>query len=277
VHNAPRGAATPSELDIAPSTLSLEDVSARYPGADCDAVAGASLCVRSGEIVHLLGANGAGKSTLLRLAAGILAPASGRVRLCGEDMDRISARARARMVAFVGQAEPVPAGFRVREVVAMGRAPHQGAWMRETAADTAAIDSAMVAGELEHLAERKVDALSGGERRRVAIARALAQRPRALLLDEPAASLDLRHSLALHMGLARIAEQQQIACLVTMHDLDAASRFAARVALMHRGRVVAFDAPDEVMTPERIREVYGVEVDIAIHSPSGARTFIALT
>ncbi len=184
----------PRALDRSPeaSDLELDRVSVRYPGAPSPALSEVSLRIQGGELAALLGANGAGKSTLLRVAAGLVAPSSGTARIGGKDARRTSRQAVARLVAFVPQSESVPAGFRVRDVVAMGRAPHQGVWMRETAQDREAIADALDRCDLVALRGRAVETLSGGEQRRVAIARALAQRPRVFLLDEPAAFLDVR-------------------------------------------------------------------------------------
>jgi iron complex transport system ATP-binding protein len=232
--------------------------------------------VTSGEVVVLVGANGAGKSTLLRVAAGLLTPSSGTVRIAGADVRTLSRRATARSVAFVAQSESVPGGFRVREVVAMGRAPHQGGWMTESASDRAAIDDAVARAELEPLADRRIETLSGGEQRRVAVARALAQRPSLLLLDEPAANLDVRHRLELHDALARIAAHDGIACVVATHDLDAAARYASRVVLLRKGQITAEGSPDQVLTPASLRTTLDVEVDVGIHGPSGSRYFVPL-
>ena len=154
--------------------------------------------VRAGEVAALLGANGAGKSTLLRVAAGLLAPTTGTVaHRRPRRRRRRAARSSRGGSRSCRRARRSRSGFRVREVVAMGRAPHQGMWMRESAEDRAAVDDAMARCDLATFAERPVETLSGGEQRRVAIARALAQKPRVLLLDEPAAFLDVRHRLEL--------------------------------------------------------------------------------
>jgi iron complex transport system ATP-binding protein len=233
-----------------------------------------SLRVKPGEVAVLLGANGSGKSTLLRVAAGIIAPSEGQVRALGRDVRGLDRRLLARLVAFVPQSEAVALGFRVREVVAMGRAPHQGGWMREREDDRVAIDEAIARCDLAAHVARRVEELSAGEQRRVALARALAQRPRVLLLDEPAAFLDVRHRLELHDLLAEIAVRDAVACVVAMHELDAAAHLASHVLLLREGRVVAAGAPDEVMTPGRLRETFDADVDVSVHPPSGRRYFV---
>jgi iron complex transport system ATP-binding protein len=259
----------PTDADLA-----FERVSVHYPGAPTPALSDVSLRVRGGDVAALLGANGAGKSTLLRVAAGILSPTSGTARVGGSDVATKRRQELAREMAFVPQTEAIAWGFRVRDVVAMGRAPHQGVWMQESAVDRAAIDDALDRCDLASLAERRMETLSGGEQRRVSIARALAQRPRVLLLDEPAAFLDVRHRLGLYRLLADAAARDRIACVVAMHDLDAAARFASNAILMREGRILAAGTPDEVMTPARLEAALDAEVAVGVHAASGERYFL---
>ena len=268
--------AAESAAGPAPPSVGLDHVSVRYPGAPTQALADVTLRVRPGEVAALLGANGAGKSTLLRVAAGLIAPTAGRASIGTDDVRHASRRALARVVAFVPQTEAVAFGFSVRDVVAMGRAPHQGGWMRESRADRAAIEDAMGRFALANLADRPMETLSGGEQRRVAMARAIAQRPRVLLLDEPAAFLDIRHRLAFYALLAEAASSEGIACIVAMHDLDAAARFASTAVLMRAGRILASGAPDDVMTSDRLRAALDARVVVGVHAPSGQRYFLPI-
>ena len=253
----------------------VAEASARYREGGALALEQVSLVARAGEVTALLGANGAGKSTLLRLVAGLLGPCGGRVSVGGQDVATLDRRALARAVALVPQSERVAEGFRVRDVVAMGRAPHQDGWMTPSSQDRAAVDEALGRCDLGGVADRNVETLSGGEQRRVSVARALAQKARVLALDEPAAFLDIRHRLELHELLTEVAARDGIACLMAMHDLDAAARIATQVVLMRSGRVVAAGSPGDVMTPPRLAETFDAEVDVGVHS-SGARTFFAV-
>ena len=257
--------------------LCLEHVSARYPHASYPALEHVSLRLGCGQVAALLGPNGSGKSTLLRVAAGLLAPLAGHVQVMGRDVREFDRRELARVVAFVPQTSGVALGFRVREVVAMGRAPHQDGWMREREEDRAVIEGALATCDLARLAHRRVEELSGGEQRRVALARALAQRPRLLLLDEPAAFLDARHRLGLHELLAQVASVDGLACVVAMHELDAATQVATHAVLLREGRVVDAGAPDDVMTPERLRQTFDVEVDVSVHAPTGRKQFFVVS
>jgi len=217
-----------------------------------------SLRADPGELVAILGPNGAGKSTILRVATGLIPCDSGAVRIgtpgVEGEVKSLSPTAIARSIAVVSQETEVAYGFSVREVVAMGRAPHQAGWMRMTDADEAATDAALLECDLADLASRNARELSGGERKRVAIARALCQQTPILLLDEPTASLDVRHSLML-FDLLEKRTKQGLSCVAALHDLNFAAR-ASRVVLLKNGRVIASGPPREVMTEARLEETF---------------------
>jgi len=230
-------------------------------------------------MVCVLGPNGAGKTTLVRVASGLLAPYRGEVRLLGEPLVRGSraevARV-ARSLAVVEQTQEIAGSFTVREVVAMGRAPHQGTWMRPTERDQGAIKDALERCDLLDLATRPAHALSGGEQKRVAIARALAQEPKVMLLDEPGAFLDVRHQLDLYELLASEVKDRELACLVVMHDLNVAAQFADRIVLMKAGRVVAAGTVDEVMTWKTLKETFDADLYCGVNDLTGARFFLPM-
>jgi iron complex transport system ATP-binding protein len=250
--------------------LELVGVGASY------GIRGVTLSADEGELISVIGPNGAGKTTLLRLLAGTLDPAEGEARLLGVPLARMTRQAIAQKVAVVAQAESVAFGFTVREVVAMGRAPHQGGWMRPDGKDEEIIERTLRRCDLAHLAHRPADQLSGGEQKRVAIARALAQEPRALLLDEPGAFLDPRHQVELYELLADLASSSKIACVVVMHDLNAAAQYATRVALVHEGGLTAVGSVEEVMTYTRLREIFGVDFYVGVNELTGARYFLPM-
>ncbi len=223
------------------------------------ALEGVSFVARGGEFVGLLGPNGAGKSTLIRLVAGLLAPDHGSVRLVGLDPAAAPRRTVAQVCALVPQEPRVAWPFTVREAVMMGRAPRQGLLAVPSRLDHGAVRGALEACDLVHLADRRLDALSGGERRRVFFARALAQEPRVLLLDEPTAFLDLGHQVAV-MEMARVAARGGLCVVAVLHDLNLAADACDRLVVLSRGRVVAEGTPAEVLTAERVSEVWGVPV-----------------
>jgi iron complex transport system ATP-binding protein len=247
--------------------VDVRGVSFAYGGAP--ALADVSLSARAGEFVGLLGPNGAGKSTLVRLVAGLLAPAAGTVRLEGLDPFRAPRRTVARVCALVPQEPRVAWPFTVREAVMMGRAPRQGLLAVASRFDRGAVDGALAACDLVHLADRRLDALSGGERRRVFFARALAQEPRVLLLDEPTAFLDLGHQVAA-MHMARVAARGGLCVVAVLHDLNLAAAACDRLVVLSGGRVVAEGPPADVLTGERVREVWGVPVWRGENGATGA-------
>jgi iron complex transport system ATP-binding protein len=239
--------------------LHAADVVVRLGGALV--VDGAALDLRAGELTVLVGPNGAGKTTLMRALAGLL-PAEGRIEIDGKPLTSLTARERARHIAYLPQGHVFHWPMPVAAVVALGRHAYGDAFSPLTDADRSAIARALTATASDSFAARPVTTLSGGERARVALARALASEAPVLLADEPTVSLDPRHQLVVMELLARAA-QDGGAILAIVHDLALAARFAHRIVVMDRGRLVAEGAPRAVLTPERIATVFGVEAVMA--------------
>jgi iron complex transport system ATP-binding protein len=231
---------------------------------------GLDLALVRGELVALLGTNGSGKTTLLRTFAGTLAPDHGTVLFEGISVRDWRRQELAQRVAVLPQQLELPLGFRVAELVAMGRAPHARRLFASTAEDERAIARALLDADVADLADRPAEELSGGERQRVLVAMALAQEPDLLLLDEPTLHLDLAHQVALLGAIRRLRDQRGLTVLAVLHDLNLAAAFAPRVAILDEGRVVADGPPAEVLTPDLVRRVFGVRVDEA-RTPDGRR------
>ena len=230
---------------------------------------GVSLSVDNGQVVALVCPNGAGKSTLIRVLSGVVPAREGQAHLNGVDLLRLPLAERARRVAVVPQMIKLPDAFTVGELVLMGRTPHLPLWGGESQKDCEIAWQAMRRTQVENLASRRVGELSGGEQQRVVIARALAQEPQVLLLDEPTAHLDLKHQVAVLELVRALAHEQDLAVLLTLHDLNQAAQYADRVALLEQGQVVAEGLAHEVFTAERLSAVYGVGVTIAVHPMKG--------
>jgi len=254
------GATVVDALDVAVAS----DLAFGYPltgGRRREVLRGVDLALRPGELVALVGVNGSGKTTLLRLLSGVLAPTDGELDLFGRPVAAWSRMELAARVAVLPQGLELPAGFRVGELVAMGRLPHARSWFGSTGEDEAAVKRALRDADALELAARTPDELSGGERQRVLLAMALAQEPELLLLDEPTLHLDLAHQLAVLDTIRRLRHQRGIAVVAVLHDLALAAAFAPRVAVLDGGRLVADGSPDDVLTVALIRRVFGVQVE----------------
>ena len=219
------------------------------------------LDLEAGAMVGLVGPNGAGKSTLLALLMGLLRPRGGEVRLRGRSLAAFSRRQLARSLALVPQVIETGFPFRVHEIVTMGRYPYLGRFQAPGPADIAAVQAAMAATEVTHLACRPIDALSGGERQRVLIARAIAQQTPVILLDEVTANLDLSHQLEV-LELARALAADGRLVIAALHDLALAARYCDRLLLLADARIQADGPPAAVLTVDNLRRCFKVEARI---------------
>ena len=251
------------------AVFELANATVRYAGSGEPQIADVSLTVSAGECVALVGPNGAGKTTALRALLGLVQLESGRALALGREVGLWRRPALAREIAAVGQREEPVFPITVAEAVAMGRYPYLGPWRRFGRADDEAVREAMDRTDVTALADRWVQTLSGGEWQRVRLARALAQQPQALVLDEPTASLDLRHEMELLELVADLVRERGLAAIIVSHHLNAAARFADRLALLSKGRLISADVPERVLIPEVLTDVFGWPV--AVHRlPDGA-------
>ena len=223
---------------------------------------------RPGELVGLIGPNGAGKSTLLRVLAGLLRPDSGAVFLGDTPIGRMNVGERARRVAFMPQRDQAHP-FTALEMVLMGRYAHLGRFELEGQRDRRIAREAMGRTETSMFENRQLDRLSGGERQRVVLARALAQQAEVILLDEPSSSLDLRRRLSMMETLRGEIEGRGVAVVVALHDISLAGRYCDRLALLSEGAMVVEGSPIEVLTPEHLRCVFGVEASVNLDPLTG--------
>lgn len=245
------------------ASLSVEDISFRYGVAPV--LKGTKFRLAAGEMAALLGRNGSGKSTLLNLIAAVLRPGAGRILLDGADLGRIPPRERARRIAMVPQTLPAPFGFTVREVVSLGRTPYLDPFRGERQSDREAVTAALRAAEIEALADRRVGAVSGGERQRTALALALAQEPALLLLDEPTAHLDMHHQMALLGRMKELNRAEGLTVLAAIHDVNLAALWFDRLLFLDEGRIAADGAPNEVLREELLERVFHCPVKVLEH------------
>ncbi len=216
-----------------------------------------SLSVAPGELVGLIGPNGAGKSTLMRAILGLRERAGGEVLLDGRDLFSLDGAERARAVSFLPQDRRVEWRLRARDVVMLGRYPHQSGLGGATKADHAAVDAALAQVEAAYLVDRPVQVLSGGERTRVLLARALAVEAPVLMADEPTTALDPFHQLQVMEILRGLADAGR-GVLVVLHDIALAARYMDRLILMDQGKAVCDGAPGEVLSDEWLGSVYRI-------------------
>jgi ABC-type cobalamin/Fe3+-siderophores transport system ATPase subunit len=221
-----------------------------------------SLAVRAGQMCCLLGPNGAGKTTLLRCILGLLTPAGGVIRVCGQDVGRLSARQLARLVAYVPQSTATPFPFTALEMAVMGRTPHVGATAAPSAADRRAALTQLDQLGVAHLAHRPFPLLSGGERQLILLARALVQQAPVLILDEPTSALDYGNEVRFLDLVADLVLGNR-AVVMTTHQPAHALTHADRAVLMRDGTIVADGPSDRIVTSQRLTELYGVGIHVA--------------
>ena len=252
--------------------FSTQNATFRYDATARAALSNITLDVPEQSVFAFIGPNGSGKSTLLKLLLGALKPTEGTV-LFGEraaaDWDR---REFALRVGVVAQIEELLFPFSVRELVMMGRYPHLGPWQRARDIDEAAVTRALERCDIAALADRTILQLSGGERQRARVARALAQEPSVLVLDEPTASLDISHEMAVFELLADLRRSAGVTIVTATHNLNLAARYATHIVLLQRGEVVAQGSATEVLDRATIERVYGWPVTVQPHPGPGSDT-----
>jgi ABC-type cobalamin/Fe3+-siderophores transport system ATPase subunit len=235
-----------------------------------------TLDVPRGQLLGVIGPNGAGKSTVVRLMLGLIRPERGSVLLNGRNLSEIPQRQLARTVAAVTQEEALEFPFTALEVVLMGRTAHLGPLGFPRAADVAAARAAMEATGVLAFADRPLHALSGGERKRVLLARALAQDPEVLILDEPAAALDIHHQIAIFDLLAE-RHRRGVTVVVVVHDLNLAAAYCDRLLLVVPGAKAVAGTVEEILTYRRVKEAFGVEVYVGVNEITGSRFLIPMS
>jgi len=249
----------------------IDNLRAGYSGAPI--LDGVSMRLGQSEFAGIIGPNGSGKTTLLRSMSRVLAPMRGSITLGGRDIYSIPAREFARRVAVVPQDTLVAFDFSVLEIVLMGRSPRLGRFAVEGAHDGEIAMASLERTGTAHLADRQINALSGGERQRVLVARALAQEPEVLLLDEPTSHLDISFQFEIMDLVKSLNRERGMTVLAVLHDLNLASQYCDRLILVGQGNVRADGSPDDVITADNIRRVYGAEVWVRKH-PATSRPYV---
>ena len=228
-----------------------------------------SLSAQAGEILAVIGPNGAGKSTLVKAISGVVPINPGHIFVSGVDITRLSYDQRARSMAVVPQARNLPPDFTVYQTVLLGRTPYLNWLGHPEISDSDRVHLSLEKTQLLEFADRRVGELSGGEQQRVLLARALAQDTPILLLDEPTTHLDLQHQSNTLNLVSRLAHENQIAVLVVLHELNLASLYADRIALLVDGEIHSIGEPDLVLTSENLSAIFKVPVNVIPHPEYG--------
>ena len=222
-----------------------------------------TLSLQSGEWLSLIGANGSGKSTFLRLISRILTPQQGLVLLDGKAIHNQPAAIVAQKLAILPQQQTVPSGLTVQQLVSLGRAPHQGWWQWElTKEDADKVGLAISQTGMDEFVNRPVEELSGGERQRAFLALALAQSPQILLLDEPTTYLDICYQLQLLELLKHLNQEYKLTIITVLHEINLAARYSSRIAMLNKGELFCVGTPAQVLNPDNLAQIFGVEVVI---------------
>jgi len=237
--------------------LSIDDIKFGYN--DKEILKKIGFISHHGEMLALLGPNGSGKTTLLKLLSKILSPQSGVISIDDIDIDNISQKELAKEMAVIPQSFDTSFSFTAYEIVMMGRTPYIKRFSAEKEIDFEIVENAMKRTDTWHLRDSMFFNLSGGEKQRVIIARALAQEPHILLLDEPTSNLDINHQLEILSTVSSLVKEENMLVIAAFHDLNMAAKYFDRIVLLHKGMIYAQGAPEEVLTEENIREVYGVD------------------
>lgn len=233
--------------------LEISDLSYTY--GDTPGIENISLYVNKGEFVGLIGPNGSGKSTILKNIYRSLSPTKGNIILDGKDLLKMSRRESALKMAVVCQENDIPFDFTVEEITAMGRSPHKHLFENDNDYDKKIVHDALEQLGISNMSKRSYTSLSGGEKKRVIIARAIAQESDFLVLDEPTNHLDIGYQ----MQIFDFIDKLDVTVIAAVHDLNIASLYCDRLYVVKNGKIVLNGTPQEVLTPENIKSIYGVE------------------
>lgn len=246
--------------------LDIQKLFFSHPQAGTDILKGIDFRMHEGRMTALLGPNGSGKTTLFKCISGLWRPREGAILFGGRDITVLSSVQRAGIIALVPQEHEPPFPYSVSDVVLMGRAAHISMFSSPSKQDVLKSDEAMETVGISHLKARPYTKISGGERQLVLIARALAQESPILILDEPTSHLDFRNQILILTKVRDIARQRGLTVLMTLHDPNLAMLFSDDVVMIHEGSVMSRGLPQEVITADNLKRMYGIEVAVISHN-----------
>lgn len=223
-----------------------------------------SLAFPKGSVTSLIGSNGAGKSTLLSMIANLIKPSNGQVIIDNQSVIDYKSKALAKKIAFLKQQNHINLKITVQELVRFGRFPYSQ--NRLTKDDEEIVKQAIAFLNLEEIAHKYLDELSGGQQQRAYLAMIVAQDTEYILLDEPLNNLDMRHSVQIMKTLQRLCKEKGRTIIMVIHDINFASRYSDYIAALKAGTVVRFGSTEEIMTPEILKDVFGIDFEIIDHN-----------
>ncbi len=259
---------TPTERDTG---LRAENLSLGYDGPDI--IHNLSLDIADAQVTSIIGPNGCGKSTLLRGLGRLLTPRTGEVLLDGVPLAKQSSRHIATRISVLPQTPTAPSGLSVADLVSRGRHPRQKWYQQFSPADQTVVEDALRATDIAELADASLDDLSGGQRQRAWISMTLAQETGILLLDEPTTYLDLAHQVDVLELVRRLNRRHNRTIVMVLHDISLAARYSDHIVAMKGGRIVAQGTPAEVITPERLLDVFGLDAHV-VPEPTDGRPHV---
>jgi iron complex transport system ATP-binding protein len=237
--------------------MRIEDL--RFSYKDKPVLDGVCLDIRPGEVIGIIGPNGCGKTTLLKHLNRNLHPSVGRILLDGNDIEKMTKSDIAKHIAVVPQSNEIHFSFTVKDIVTMGRMPFLEKFQGESSDDLRKVDEAMQKTNITEFADRQINTMSGGERQRVIIARALAQTPEIILLDEPTLHLDISNQFDVLDLVKKLSDDGGLTVVIVSHDLPMVVRYCDRIVMLKDQKIYAIGAPEEVLTPENMRQVFSVD------------------
>jgi iron complex transport system ATP-binding protein len=254
--------------EIIKSMLNVQDIYFQHSYGDrqADILKGVSFRIPEGRMATILGPNGSGKTTLFKCISGLWHPREGSIRHGDRDITKLSSASRAGLIAVVPQEHEPPFPYMVADIVLMGRVSHVSLFSAPSKRDIDTADAAMKQIGIDHLRHRPYTKISGGERQLVLIARALAQETPILLLDEPTSHLDFRNQILILSKVRDIVRKKGLTVLMTLHDPNLAMQFSDHVVMIVQGSVLAQGLPTQVLTPDNLKRMYGLDVSVICHN-----------
>lgn len=233
-----------------------------------------SLQLQPAKLYGLIGHNGSGKSTLIKALSGEIPPSQGEVLLDGQNLSQLSPKTLAKRLAYLPQKLPEQAGFNVKELVMLGRYPHQSFLSKPSDADHQIVHESMNATGIYQFAQKNLSLLSGGEKARAWLSMCLAQNADILLLDEPLAPLDVVYQVQILQLIQRLAHEKNLCVVIIIHDINLASQFCDEIIALKGGSLIYQGDTDNLMTQSTLSDIFGIDLTLLTHPKTGKKVAV---